>query len=387
MRALPRRARIALWTGLIVAVGLRIWVAFATYGVQYDINSLKIMASALDAAHPLHAYATFRWPYPGGYLPVDYGLLHLASGLHLPFQGVVQLPAILADAAIAWVVQDELGRRGASPGARLAAAGLVAFGPMFFLISGFHGQIDSVAILFGLLGLVAWERGVPRRALVAGLLIGIGASIKTVPFFLVFALLPTASWRERGELLAAAVLVPVLATAPFLLADGHDTLKALRANHGVPGWGSYSLLVQPGLAGDWLLGHAVPVSRWTARFTAHQNLIVGLGVLAAAAYAWFRRLPPLTAAVIIWLAVYVSNPNLNYEYLVWGPPFFILAGYLWPVAVFQVALAPFAAALYFHWQVGTIEPVYAPGMVLIWAAAIAALVAVLLTRARTASPP
>src|SRR5207302_10782054 len=106
---------------------------------------------------------------------------------------------IAADAAIAWLVQAGLGRAGASDRTRLSACALVALGPAFALISGMHGQIDSVAILPAVLALVVWERGGSRRALAAGLLIGRAASIKTAPGLMVLALLP--SVRSRREAL------------------------------------------------------------------------------------------------------------------------------------------------------------------------------------------
>jgi hypothetical protein len=48
-------------------------------------------------------------------------------------------------------------------------------GPSFIDISGYHGQIDSVAILPAVLALMVWERRPqPTRSVRAGLLIGLG---------------------------------------------------------------------------------------------------------------------------------------------------------------------------------------------------------------------
>src|SRR5205807_5996398 len=145
---------------------------------------LKSVRDAL-AAHPLHVYSAVNgphlnhWPYLPGFFPFIMVASKLATLTGLPFHGWVQVPQILADCAIAWFVQDFLGRRGASDRTRIASATLVALGPSFWIISGFHGQIDSLATLPAVIALWLWDRSPPgtRRALEAGVLIGIGAVI------------------------------------------------------------------------------------------------------------------------------------------------------------------------------------------------------------------
>jgi hypothetical protein len=59
------------------------------------------------------------------------------------------------------------------------------------------------------------------------------------------------------------------------------------------------------------------------------------------AYAGFvlRYRPALIdAAVLLWLAIYAFSPNFFLTYLVWGLPFFIMAGYLRQVAILQAIL-------------------------------------------------
>ena len=66
--------RRVLWS--IIAVGFvgRVVLAFKTYGVAYDIDSLKSVRDAL-AAHRLHVYSAVNagrvnhWPYPPGFFP------------------------------------------------------------------------------------------------------------------------------------------------------------------------------------------------------------------------------------------------------------------------------------------------------------------------------
>jgi hypothetical protein len=356
---------------------IRIVIGFTNYGWRFDIDSAYIVQRLL-ASRPLHVYSSFRYPYPGGFLPVIYlaRLLSHASGI--AFSSVFKLPSILADAGIAATVWWGLVSFGASRARRVAAVALVALGPSFILISGYHGQIDAVAILPALVGVVIWSQGGERRAWHAGLLVGLGAAIKTVPLFMVLAMLPTArSRREVGILVTCAIAVPLASVLPFLVANGHDTFKALTSNKGLPGGGGLSLLVQPQLARFWQGIRWVSPSSLVVFLYREQNLIVALAAALAGAYAFVRRMDAVRAAALIWLAIYVANPDWAYQYFLWGLPFFLLAGFVLEVLVLQVALALPAAEVYFHIGLPRLKDVYVPVMDLVWIAMAVAAVRVL----------
>jgi uncharacterized membrane protein len=238
------------------------------------------------------------------------------------------------------LVQDYLRARGFADRERLFAAALVALGPSFVAISGIHGQIDSPAILPAVAALSVWERDrSPRRALWAGLLIGLGASFKTVPGLMLFALLPSArSRREAVELVVACAVIPVLSVLPFIAAAGTGWLSTLAHYHGGLGLGGLSLVAQPDLPLGWLHVGAPglnPVSAW---FLAHGEVVAIAAIaVTAALLAWFRSPAPL-AAVLMWLSVYVFGVDFFMQYMVWGLPFFLMAGYLRQVLVLQLLL-------------------------------------------------
>ena len=332
---------------LVIGLGVRLWLAFDTYGVQYDIDSFGIvrdqLAIGLDTV-----YDAFRWPYPPAFFAPIAASGWVSDVTGLPFHGVVQLPAIAADLAIAIIVQWWLRDRGHDERTALAGAGLVALGPSFIAISGYHGQIDSVAILPAIVGVLIWERGGARRAGWAGALIGLGAAVKTVPLMMVLALLPTSrSWGERLRLVVPAGMVPLVALTPFLVLDAHGTYSALKANQGVAGFGGLSGFVQPELTRFWsTLDGTVQASGALQALTDAQNVIVAAAVLAAAVVLALYRTKPLPAAVLIWLVVYAANPNFAYQYLIWGLPFFLLAGHIRAVALLQLAILPATLLLY-----------------------------------------
>ena len=368
---------------LAAGLAIRLTLAFATYGVRFDIDSLALARDQLRV-DPLSLYGALttdfgdqvlpRWPYPPGFFAWVVPAGWLADATGLPFHGLIQIPAILADLALALLVQAYLARRGASDATRLAAAGLIALGPSFIAISGYHGQLDSVAILPAVAAVVLWDRGGARRAWAAGLLLGVGAAIKTVPALVALALLPHArSLREAATLIAAALLVPAALLAPFALADP-ETIGVLTGYQGAPGVGGLSLLVQPGLATLWLSGTSVELSPASRMLLDHGVALLLLALAGAALFLARYRPPPATAAIVLWLTVYAFSPNLFLQYAVWGLPFMLLAGYVWQAAVAQLALltptlmvylgpVPEWAALY----------VYVSSMVGLWLAALAGL--------------
>lgn len=376
-----RRAVLALIA--VGTIGRIVW-AFAAEGVAYDIESLQVVADGMQG-DPLSVYASDRWPYPGAFLPLAALADVVADALGLPFHGVVQLPAILADAAIAWVVWRALLPRGEREA--LAGAALVALSPVFVLVSGYHGQIDSVAVLPALLGVLVWVRRVPNRALWAGLLIGLGAAVKQPPLFMVLALLPTAvGWREGARLAAAAVAVPLVSLLPFLVAEPSATIEGVTANRGVPGLGGPSAFLQPELTRYWAtLEQGVGPNSAVEFLTDAQNWIVGAAVLATGALLIWRRAEPFAAASLIWLVVYATNPNFAFQYLIWGLPFFILTGHLRRVLILTAAATPPALLLYLHPDLGDDGWVYWTLVQALWLGLVAtAAAACLTTRGRLA---
>jgi uncharacterized membrane protein len=365
---------------LALGLGFRLWIAFTNYGVVYDVDTAYIVAHLLSV-HPLHVYSSLRYPYPGGFLPILLLCKEIASGTGAAFWAVFKVPSILADLGIAAVLVWALGRLGATPRERLVTAALVALGPSFLVVSGFHGQIDAVAILPALAGVIVWRLAGPHRAWQAGLLIGLGGAVKTVPLFMVLALLPTArSRREALTLVGCAVAPPLASVAPFLIADTHHTITSLTFNKGVPGFGGLSVLVQPALLKGWLTGHLAPASSATWFFVHHQNEIVAAAVIVAGAYAYRRRMDPISAAALIWLVVYVTNFNWAYQYFVWGLPFFLLAGRRLEVAAVQLLLALPTAQLYFHFGVPGLDWSYLPLIMLVWAGFAGSLLLVITRR-------
>jgi hypothetical protein len=374
-----------VWALIALGTLIRIAIGFGSDGFAFERHGYELLRTALRS-HPLHVYqlvnhGTLHYPYPPGYLPWIWLSGTIApTGWH-PFRSLVALPGVLADGALAWVVQDELRRRGASSSARLGATALIALGPSFAVISGYHGLFDSLAILPALMAILLWtrmaspERRWWRRALVCGGLIGIGGTIKTVPLLMLLALLPwTRSPREAAVLVGSALGLVAVALAPFYAVD-HHVLHDLSRYGGIPGLGGLSLAIQPDLARTWLIAPS-KASGLTVWLAHHQKLLNGAVVGGLAAFLWRTRPDPVKGAAFVWLATWALGAGFFFQYLVWGLPFLILAGWLQATLALEAALL--LPTLIFYetpWHAEGIVIVFAGVMLAVWAAWLGGLAA------------
>ncbi len=381
------RARRMLWGLLGAGLLIRMGLAFGAVGNAFDLGGMQVVYDNLvSGPKSVYSESANRWPYPSGFFPFILAAGGVADVTSLRFDSVVQIPQSLADLAIAFIVQSYLGRRGASDRIRLAAAGLVCLGPSFFLVSGYSGQIDGLAILPAVGALWLWEFGNrSHRAILAGVLIGVGCAIKTVPILMLVALLPTAdSWRERGVLVGAAIAVPLVALAPFLAFDYVGTRSALRYR-GLPGLGGLGLLAQPELLELWFRAQRVAFSQLTLTLLDVGRYILGaaLGVLTVVGIR--RRMPSEQVAALLWLLVYLLGVTFFFSYLVWGLPFFLMAGYIRQTAALQAfVVVPTLLSIVLPDQTGLIV-LYGVWMAALFAA-MAFAAAVLIRRLWTGGP-
>lgn len=340
VRELSLRSR--LWLLMAAGVAVRIALAIHASGKAGDSATFPV-ALGLWQAHGFDFYGFADpgggngvvqglWPYP----PLFLGWLSIADVVRdttgITYHAAIQAAPIAADVGLAFVVQAYLGLKGASDRRRLGAAALISLCPTVAVVSGYTSQIDSVAILPAAAALLVWEEAGPqRRALYAGALIGVGASVKAPALLVLLALVPAAgSPRELLRLVLAGLAVPVLLLAPFLVANAGGVANAAGYSS-YPGVGGLSFLVQPHLSDIWLAGHipALGDLNSAARFVFdHGNAILAVAVLGVFSLLARRRPAPAEAATILWLAFYVFAPNIFFGYLVWGIPFFLMAGHL-----------------------------------------------------------
>lgn|GEM_PF-1639414 len=345
--------RLPLVVLAIVGVGVLVRLAFAatTEGNVFDLQSYAVVAAALRDGVPFDLYATVnggtfpRWPYLPGYLPV----VLLAGWLEgsIDIARSMRIPPIAADAVLALVVARSALHRTGSSRTATWAAGSVALGPIFILLSGHHGQLDSVAILPAVLALELRRRRSDERADVwCGLLLGCGIALKTTPAILLLAFVPALpSTARRVRMLAAAVAVPALAVLPFVLAAPGDTIRSL-SYRGLPGLGGWSLLVQPSAAADWLGMRPLSESRLTELTQTLAPAVLAVALITTAVVVKRRDLALEVRCLALWAAFFAASMNFSLGYVVWALPFVVLAGHVRAGWWVQLGLLPAAVTIY-----------------------------------------
>src|ERR1700736_2330610 len=130
------RARTLVVALIVVGTALRLVLAIRYAGVSIDINAWMSVASALQH-DPLHVYRQVNgdpsaryviliWPNPPGFFPFIRLAAFLSQHVGWTFSGWFKLPAIAADAGIAWLIYNRLRATGSGVAALAGGVALVA---------------------------------------------------------------------------------------------------------------------------------------------------------------------------------------------------------------------------------------------------------------------
>ena len=208
---------------------------------------------------------------------------------------------------------------------------LYLLAPASIIISGYHGNTDTVMIFFVLLTALLIER--PRAA---GVAFGMALSIKIVPIIFAPVLLLYLT-RNRRWFIAAAAATFLIASVPFLFESPILIAREVLGYRGFPGrWGWTPALFSFTGQGD--------VFRLITRIAAY----VLLGVIAYYAIRMNRGTKPslsfqLGFTAFLFLAF---TPAWGTNYMPWLDPFAVVLGF-GPALLYYLASGSLLSYLYF----------------------------------------
>jgi hypothetical protein len=303
---------LALWRGwsppLIVSLGiglaLRLLVVYLAYGhTPMDVAVIfrHVAHAVLRHRDPLVTLPRYEWNFS----PFSDYLLAAELKTGWPWQVAVKLLPVACD-----VVTIGLVGFFARPSAQHKARFIYALNPLALLVSAWHGQIEPIAIMLGLLALLLARQ---HHALWAGIALGFAVASKTWPLLFAPGVLrdiPRGRWWQT-ILGAVAVLAGVEALSPLLLHGRirHDLTVMLGYRSLVGWWGWTGILRYLHVAGFGYAGSNI-------------NDIQALGTLITAVtlvavVIVFRRCsgPDLTVAVL--LAFLAVAAGFGPQYLLW----------------------------------------------------------------------
>ena len=309
-----------------------------------DISHWSSFAASVHTLGPIGIYST-RFQVPFNHPPLIGWLLLAVNAVssHGPSASfLIRVPASVADVATALIVFELITRRRSLTEATVAGA-VVAFSPVLFVISGFHGNTDPVFVMFALLSAYLVVRD---RPFWAGVSAAIALSIKLVPV-VALPVIAAALLRDRRRLTAATI----------------GFLAVL-----VPLWGPVIALQWTGFKRNVLdyEGLLPQESRWgIVDFARHAHipglvdLLVGPGRLAALAISAFlpaflvlKRRDAVALGVGLSLALFLLlTTNFGTQYLAWAAASVLLLD-VWAGAAYNVTAGVLVVVTYTHWTNG-----------------------------------
>lgn len=284
--------------------------------------------------HPMPRLPVYNHPPLAGWMLL--GMDELEQ-MGIPFGTLIRTPACLADFVSALLI-FEIVRRRRSTGMALACSIGCALSPVLFATSGYHGNTDSVAIMFAI---AAAYLLVDRRSpLGAGIAAALAISVKFIPIVAIPALIVTAARAGRPALIrfcagmGALLLViwgPVLATVPGPLREKVLEYEGGRARL----WGFVRFADLLGASDAFIA-------------TIHSDLHLMFVLLCAAAgvwLAWVRPAHPAYAVALSMTLLLLLSTASAVQYLAWPVVGLFVFG-LWGGVSFSIVVGIVTVAVY-----------------------------------------
>jgi len=327
MTGLTRSQRMWLMAALVLATAIKLYLSIKTNGTT-DVEGfidqlLKIREMGVEAYR-------VRGPFNNPFNhppPMIYGLRALGYLTHVtgvPFKFWLRLAPIVGGIVSFFVTARLL--RGTRDRFVLLLA--LALCPISIMIDGYHGNTDTVMIMFVILAVYLIEnRASPG---LAGLAFGLACCVKIAPLMLVpVFLFCLSSFRKRMMFSLAAAAVFIVCSLPYIVQDPMAVKDAVFSYQPVYGiWGIPQLLamfypVPPTYANkpyDPIGIHGV--------FAAVLKYVNILAILLVSIWMNARKERPrlfVQCGIVIAVSLFLTS-GFGMQYLVWLVPFVLVLG-------------------------------------------------------------
>jgi uncharacterized membrane protein len=327
-----RRQNLVILGAALVAFMLKLAIAYNTFGTN-DVAAFYMFAGSLRE-HGL------EWTYRNGVIffsnfpifnhpPLTAYYLELianlsknplleGSGITFPF--LLRTPGIIAD-FISVIVLTRM--RETLPDRQIPQWGMLLFAwsPVSIMVSGFHGNTDSIMTMFLL---VAAYMCLREQPVLCGIFFALSCQIKIIP--LLFLPIPLFFWLKRETAMRFVVPFIVLNLALWIQPLTQFPLLFFR-----------NVFSYNGYWGGWGISYWLKLTQWT-QFDGNffnlppgsaivaQSLKIGI-ICAVIVIAWRRR--HLSEDAVFdsfaygWIVFFAFAPSICPQYLVWLAPFIL----------------------------------------------------------------
>ena len=226
----------------VIIAGIAARLLVATRGHNFDIDSCFIIAGITDHGGNVYA-STERYNYGPVWFQILHGLDVLARHHQTVFRYLVSGFLSLVDAGIFFILWRKFGK---------LAASFFFLNPVSIIITGYHCQIDNLAVLLGLLAALQlgdeFDKPVNQRKFFGLLVLGISLATKHV----LFAFPLWLAVKQKGKLQKLVILlVPVavfaLSFLPYWPGGGQGIIQNVFSYRSVSNGYFYHLFVPAGV--------------------------------------------------------------------------------------------------------------------------------------------
>jgi hypothetical protein len=286
--------------------------------VVADVLRYRKVADFVLAGHWNPYALRGLYPYPPLWVWVEAGAGWLAAHSGLSFSILVKLPLVMADVAAVALLWSWGRERGLGAG----PAWLYAVHPVSLLVTGFHGQFDTLMLLAVLLAFHAHEQG---RQDASAFALAVAIAVKSFPVLLLPFLAARSGGARQAARFTVLCLLPVgVILLPFVLADARGVARELAGYGGVADFGWIGLW----RGANWLQSGSLARSEawhWPISIALAKGMFLMLWAGLAVAFARGRlRWSLLDAALAVFLAFQVFYGAVSAQYLLWVVPLALL---------------------------------------------------------------
>jgi uncharacterized membrane protein len=343
----------------LIAFASKIVIAWNTFGTN-DVISFYQFAVFLHC-HGLqwtysHQIAFNHPPLVAYFLVGIYRLSQIPlveqNGVSFPF--LLRLPGIVADLVTVWILFRMV--KLANPATPAWSVILFALSPVSLMISGFHGNTDSIMVMFLVLAAFAC---VSEQPILSGLFLGLSCQVKIIPVLLIPVFF--FYWLDRKAALrfvGSTAFISVALWAEPLLGFPVPFVKNVFSYGSF--WGLWGFTYWLRLTG-WSEFARVTYLHFSVAQTIVATVLKTLIIAAVLLLAWRRRQGHSRQLVrslgYVWLIFFVFSPGVCAQYLVWISPFILFLShrfFAWFTFTSSVFLFFFynAIADKFPWYIG-----------------------------------
>lgn len=312
----------------------RLVLAVNLFGTSDSLNAINMTNVFLQGKD---AYTTGNYTYPPLWLNILALLKFVSLDFNIPYYVLLRLPAIFSDLLITCLIYTVLNGQYHNYKASIIPALLYALNPVVILISGYHGQIDSIWILCSLMSWYIFEFYPKsyKNIIISSFLISIGIALKVFPILFVPLFLMKVKGKKNQLIFAALAVLPFVITmiGPFLTSFNYVFRGFV--NYGIEHnfWGisAVAAFIYYHFPADKSVYYLYRIL--TTAQIERLPLYGFLAFLYVFLYVYRKQFTIISGMFLIMTGVLIMTPFISVQWWIWPIPFAIMSGstnkYFW----------------------------------------------------------